>query len=105
MTLPEFYILDELKNVYVKIPLFQAIKKIPIYAKTIKKLCIRKTGKKIKYPTTIQVIGKLASLMSTKTAVEKCIDPSIPMVTISINNFSVPNTLVYLGETINVMTT
>eukprot|EP00253_Pinus_taeda_P035473 PITA_35473 len=78
--------------------------KIPIYAKTIKELCIKKTGKKKKDPTTIQVIGKLASLMSTQIIVEKYIDPGIPMVTLSINNFSVPNTLIDLGAAINVMT-
>jgi len=43
--------------------------------------------------------------MSTKTTVEKYIDPGIPMVTISISNFSVPNTLIDLGASINVMTT
>eukprot|EP00253_Pinus_taeda_P008492 PITA_08492 len=104
ITLPEFDILDELKNAYVKIPLLKAIKEIPIYAKTIKELCIKKSGRKRKDPTTIQVIGKLASLMSTHTTVEKYIDPGIPMVTISINNFSVPNTLIDLGAAINVMT-
>ena len=77
ITLPEFDILDELINAYVKITLLKAIKEIPIYAKTIKELCIRKSEKKKKDPTTIQVIGKLASLMSTQTIVEKYIDPGI----------------------------
>lgn len=104
MNLPEFDILDELKNSYVKIPLLKAIKEIPIYAKTIKELCIKKTGKKKKDPTIIQVIGKLASLVSTKAIIEKYIDPSIPMVTILINNFLVPNRLIDLGAAINVMT-
>lgn len=104
ITLPEFDILDELKNAYVKIPLLKAIKEIPIYAKTIKELCIKKSGKKKKDPTTIQVIGKLASLMSAQTTVKKYIDSGIPMVTISINNFSVRNTLIDLEAAINVMT-
>lgn len=69
MTIPEFDILDELKNSYVKIPLLQTIKEIPIYAKIVKVLCIKKTGKK-KDPTTILVIGKLSSLMSTKKTVK-----------------------------------
>ena len=43
--------------------------------------------------------------MSTKTTIEKYIDPGIPMVTISINKFPIPNTLIYLGVAINVMTT
>jgi hypothetical protein len=35
-TQPEFDILNELKNIYVKIPLLQAIKDIPIYSKVVK---------------------------------------------------------------------
>ena len=38
--LPNYDFLDELKNVYIKIPLLQAIKEIPILAKTIKELSI-----------------------------------------------------------------
>jgi hypothetical protein len=38
--------MTELKNVCVKIPLLQAIKDVPIYAKTIKELCIKKPGQK-----------------------------------------------------------
>lgn len=44
-------------NLCVKIPLLQAIKDIPIFAKTIKELCIKKPGRKKKKPTTIQVVG------------------------------------------------
>ena len=47
---PEYVILNELKNVCVKIPLLQAIKDIPIYSKVIKELFIKKPGKKQKYP-------------------------------------------------------
>ena len=36
---PDFDILGELKNMYIKIPFLQAIQDIPIYAKTIKELC------------------------------------------------------------------
>ena len=35
-TWPEFDILNELKNICVKIPLLQAIKDIPIYSKVVK---------------------------------------------------------------------
>ena len=35
---------------------------------------------------------------------EKYIDPGVPLVTISINIFSIPNTLIDLGVAINVMT-
>ena len=82
----------------------QAIKNIPIYAKTIKDLCLKKTGRKKKEAKIVQVKGHLASLMSTSITMEKYIDPGVPLVTISINSFSIPNTLIDLGATINVMT-
>ena len=45
IALHEYDVLDELTNVCVKIPLFQAIKDIPIYTKSIKELCLNKTGR------------------------------------------------------------
>ena len=53
----EYNILNELKNICIKIPLLQAIKAIPIYSKVIKELCIKRPGKKQKDPLTIHVIG------------------------------------------------
>ena len=82
ISLPEFSILEELKKTYVKIPLLQEIKEIPIYEKTIKELIIKKYGRRKRDPPTIQVVGSLASLMSTNTTIEKYVDPWIPMVTI-----------------------
>ena len=104
VSLPEFDVLDELKNVCVKIHLLQAIKHIPIYTKTIKELCLNKTGKRKKDPPKIHVIENLVGLMSNTIFVEKYVDPEIPMVTITINKFSNSKTLIDLGATINVMT-
>ena len=39
---PQFNLLGELKNLYVKIPLLQALHDVPIYAKTVRDLCVRK---------------------------------------------------------------
>jgi len=39
---PNFDILGELQNLYIKIPFLQAIQGIPIYAKTTKELCVKK---------------------------------------------------------------
>jgi hypothetical protein len=104
ITPSEHDFLNELKNICVKIPLLEAIKNIPIYTRTIRELCLKKSGRKRKDPTTVQVVGKLASLMSTNITTEKYVDPGVPIVTILINNISIPNTLIDLGATINVMT-
>jgi hypothetical protein len=46
LTQPTFDFLGELKNVCVKILLFQAIKDVPIYFKEIQELFLRKPGRK-----------------------------------------------------------
>ena len=103
-SLPEFDVLDELKHVYVKIPLLQSIKDISICTKVIKELCLKKNGKRKKDPPTIHVIGNFAGLMSNTVSIEKYVSTGIPMVTITINNFSISKTLIDLGAPINVMT-
>ena len=65
---------------------------------------MKKSGRKRKEPKIVQVKRQLASLMSTNISIEKYIDPSVPLVTICINNFSIPNNLIDLGSAINVMT-
>lgn len=80
----------ELWNVCSKIPLFQAIIIILIYAKTVKELCTRK----LKDPPTIDVIRRLDDIMLGETILPKHGDLGNPVVTILINNVSIPNTLV-----------
>jgi hypothetical protein len=65
ITPSEHDFLNELKNICVKIPSLEAIKNIPIYTKQIRELCLKKSGRKIKDRMTMQVVGKLSSLMST----------------------------------------
>eukprot|EP00253_Pinus_taeda_P021149 PITA_21149 len=103
MSIPQFDVLDELKNVYIRIPLLQAIKDIPIYTKAIKELCLKKPTRKRVYPQTIHVIRHLASLMTNTTSMEKYVDPRIPRVTTIINNIHIENTLIDIGAVINVM--
>jgi hypothetical protein len=92
---------DELRNVCIKIPLLQAIKDIPIYAKIIRDLCIKKLGKKKKEPPLVQVVGQLSELISEMPY--KYNDPGNPIVTTEINCIYLPNTLIDLGAAINVM--
>jgi hypothetical protein len=92
---------DELRNVCIKIPLLQAIKDIPIYAKIIRDLCLKKPGRKKKEPPLVQVVGQLSEFISEMPY--KYNDPGNPVVTVEINGISLPNTLIDLGATINVI--
>jgi hypothetical protein len=54
----KFDLLGELQNLFVKIPLLQAMKDVPIYAKTLREYCSKQSAKKSKDPLTIHVMGK-----------------------------------------------
>jgi hypothetical protein len=79
----------------------QAIKDIPIYAKIIRDLCIKKPGRKKKEPPLVQVVGQLSEFIYEIPY--KYNDPGNPVVTVEINGISLPNTLIDLGATINVI--
>jgi hypothetical protein len=104
MIQPKFDFLGELKNLCVKIPLIQAIKDVPIIEKYVREPCLKKPRRKRKDPQTIHVIGQLVDLMLGKVFVPKYFDLGSPIVNIHIANKLITNTLIDLGETINVMT-
>lgn len=100
---PEYDFLRELKNLRIRIPLLQAIKDLPIYVKIVSDACIRKPGRKPKDPITIHVMGKLLELMTGLSTLTKYNDLGSPIVTVYIDEMPIPNTLIDLEATINVM--
>eukprot|EP00253_Pinus_taeda_P008877 PITA_08877 len=105
MRSPDFDILGELQNLYIKIPFLQAIQDIPIYAKTIKELCIKKSRRNANTNPRVQVVGTLSDLLSGKEAPIKYEDPKNPIVTVQIYGQTLTNALVDLGAAINILTT
>jgi len=101
--LPNYDFLDELKNVCIKIPLLQAIREIPILAKTIKELSFKRPGRKLKDTRRIHLVGKIADIMMGKITMQKYVDPSSPIVKTHINGMEIRNTLIDLGAAINIM--
>ena len=97
--------MGELKNLYIKIPLLQAIQDIPIYAKTIKELCIKKPTRRIKNNPTVQVVGTLSDMLSGREAPVKYEDPGNPIVTVQIYGQTFSNALIDLGAAISILTT
>jgi hypothetical protein len=102
---PNFDLVGELNNLYIKIPLLQALQDFPIYAKTIKDLCGRKPVRKIKNPSsTVHVVGALSNLILGRQEPVKYADPGNTIVTVQIQGCSFPNTLVDFGASINILT-
>jgi len=101
--LPDYDFLDELKNVCIKIPLLQAIREILILAKTIKELSFKRPGKKPRHTKRIHLVRKIADIMMGKITMQKYVDPGSPIVKTHIIGIEIPNTLIDLGATINIM--
>jgi hypothetical protein len=101
---PAFNLLGELQNLYVKIPLLQALRDVPIYARTVRDICFKKPGRKTKDFLTVHVMGDLPALMSGKVPLVKYGDPIHPTVSVKIGKTIIPRVLVDLGTAINIMT-
>lgn len=88
----------------MNIPLLQAIKEIPIYNSLIKKSCIKKPGRRKKYPPTMNVIEKLVDLILARVLNPKYLDLGRLIVNVHINEKPIPKTIIDIGESTNVMT-
>lgn len=98
-----FNLLGELQTLYVKIPLLQALRDVPIYARTVRDICIKKAGRKAKDPFTVHVMGDLTALMIGKSPPIKYGDTGHPTVTVRVGKTIVSLVLVDLGAAINIM--
>ena len=97
MVRPQFDFGSELRNVCIRIPLLQDIMDVPIYSKMIRDLCLKKPGKKHKDPLAIHVVVQLSDYISDQHVLPKFENPGNPILTVSINNVSIGNALIYLG--------
>jgi hypothetical protein len=99
---PAFNLLGELQNLYVKITLLQELRDVPIYARTMRDICVKKHGRKTK--DLVHVMGDLSALMSSKVPLLKYGVPDHPTVSVQIGKTIIPQFLVDLGTAISIMT-
>ncbi|PIN21706.1 DNA-directed DNA polymerase [Handroanthus impetiginosus] len=93
-------ILETFRKVEVNIPLLDAIKQIPRYAKFLKELCTNK--KKLKGNERISVGENVSAVLQRKLP-PKCKDPSIFSIPCKIGNVRIEKAMCDLGASINVM--
>nr|KYP35319.1 hypothetical protein KK1_043653 [Cajanus cajan] len=96
-------ILETFRKVEVNIPLLDAIKQIPRYAKFLKDLCTHK--RKLKGNEQISMGRNVSTLIgkSVPHIPEKCKDPGTFCVPCIIGNNKFENAMLDLGASINVM--
>ncbi|KAI3523607.1 hypothetical protein L1887_01861 [Cichorium endivia] len=93
-------ILELFRKVEVNIPLLDAIKHVPRYAKFLKELCTSK--KKLRGKRTVKV-GENVSAIIQKRLPKKRKDPGVFAVPCKMGNLTVPRAMLDLGASINVL--
>ncbi|XP_062118941.1 uncharacterized protein LOC133832645 [Humulus lupulus] len=93
-------ILETFRKVEVNIPLLDAIKQVPRYAKFLKQLCTNK--RKLKGNEKVSV-GENVSVVLQKKLPPKCKDPGTFTIPCTIGNKRIERCMLDLGASINVM--
>ncbi|CAN6706472.1 unnamed protein product [Malus baccata var. baccata] len=93
-------ILETFRKVQVNIPLLDAIKQVPRYAKFLKELCT--TKKKISNKEVVQVSENVSAVLQRKLP-PKCKDPGSFTIPCVIGNTKFEHAMLDLGASINVM--
>ena len=93
-------ILETFKKVQINLPLLEAIKSIPRYAKFLKKLC---TTRRMNREKEVVKVNKNVSAMIQRKLPPKCPDPGSFTIPCQICNSKFENCMLDLGASINVM--
>ncbi|KAM1658472.1 hypothetical protein ACFXTN_042625 [Malus domestica] len=93
-------VLETFRKVQVNIPLLDAIKQIPKYAKCLKKLCT--TRKRFREKEVVQVSENVSAIIQRKLP-PKCKDPGSFTIPCVIGNTRFKSAMLDLGASINVM--
>ncbi|KAM1027851.1 hypothetical protein ACFX2A_041560 [Malus domestica] len=93
-------VLETFRKVHVNIPLLDAIKQIPKYAKCLKKLCTAK--KRVREKEVVHVSENVSAILQHKLP-PKCKDPGSFTIPCVIGNTHFKSAMLDLGASINVM--
>ncbi|KAJ9553458.1 hypothetical protein OSB04_017503 [Centaurea solstitialis] len=94
-------IMDIFRKVEVNIPLLDAIKQVPRYAKFLKELCTNK--KKLTGNEKVSMGENVSAVLQGQKMPLKCKDPGMFMIPCKLGNVSIDRAMVDLGASINVM--
>ncbi|XP_071740536.1 uncharacterized protein [Rutidosis leptorrhynchoides] len=90
------------KQVKINIPLIDAIKQIPTYAKFLKDLCVQKRKLNAPLPKKVKLTEKVSAVISGSLP-PKFKDPGTPLISATVGNVNVKKALLDLGASINIL--
>jgi hypothetical protein len=94
--------METFKQVKVNIPLLDAIKQVPAYAKFLKDLCTQKRNNRKHIPKKVILTEQVSSLIQHSTP-PKFKDPGTPTISCVIGNTEIERALLDLGAGVNLL--
>ncbi|KAJ0954149.1 putative nucleotidyltransferase, Ribonuclease H [Helianthus annuus] len=88
------------KQVKINLPLLDAIKQVPAYAKYLKELCTQKRHNK--FPKKIALTEKVSAVLSGELP-PKLRDPGAPLIPIQVGEFKMSRALLDLGASVSIL--
>ncbi|XP_021992121.1 uncharacterized protein LOC110888932 [Helianthus annuus] len=88
------------KQVKINLPLLDAIKQVPAYAKYLKELCTQKRHNK--FPKKIALTEKVSAVLSGDLP-PKLQDPGAPLIPIQVGEFKMSRALLDLGASVSIL--
>ncbi|XP_021971903.1 uncharacterized protein LOC110867071 [Helianthus annuus] len=93
---------DMFKQVKINLPLLDAIKQVPTYAKFLKELCTQKRQQKKKMPKRVDLTGQVNAVLNGELP-PKLQDPGTPLINIQVGNFKMAKALLDLGAGVSIL--
>ncbi|GKC03531.1 putative nucleotidyltransferase, ribonuclease H [Tanacetum coccineum] len=93
---------ETFKQVKINLPLIDAIKQIPAYAKFLKDLCTQKRKLKATLPKKIDLTEHVSAVLSSSLP-PKFKDPGAPLILVMVGNIDIKKALLDLGASINIL--
>ncbi|GAV60813.1 hypothetical protein CFOL_v3_04341, partial [Cephalotus follicularis] len=90
------------KQVQINIPLLDAIRQVPAYAKFLKDLCTTKRKLETHIPKTVHLTEQVNAVLSNKLP-PKLKDPGAPLISCKIGNLLIDRALSDLGASVNIL--
>ncbi|XP_071703889.1 uncharacterized protein [Rutidosis leptorrhynchoides] len=90
------------KQVKITLPLLDAIRQVPSYAKFLKDLCTQKRKQRAALPKKVELTENLSAVVSG-TLPPKFKDPGTPLIAVTVGNLNVKKALLDLGASINIL--
>ena len=94
--------LELFKQVQINLPLLDAIKQVPAYAKFLKDLCTQKRKSKAHIPKKIQLTEQASSVFQ-QIVPPKLKDPGTPTISCVIGDLTIKKALLDLGASVNLL--